>query len=98
MPTSKKGTSHKAQLTSLKRIEGQVRGIIKMVESERYCIDILTQFRAIHSSLNSVEIKILEGHIKGCIKDAFSKKSKTHEAQELLDEVMHVIKRMKKVL
>ena len=52
----------------LNRIEGQVKGIQKMVDEERYCIDILTQISAIRSAINKVGSIILESHIKGFIK------------------------------
>ena len=55
--------NHKRHIASLKRIEGQVSGIIKMVESEKYCIDILNQVKAVKNSISSVERKILETHL-----------------------------------
>ncbi len=54
-------------LTRLNRIEGQVRGIKKMVEEERYCVDILTQVSAINSALNSFNKVLLANHIKSCV-------------------------------
>ena len=51
----------------LNRIEGQVKGIQKMVDEERYCIDILTQISAIRSAINKVGSIILENHIMGCV-------------------------------
>lgn len=58
----------KAKITArLKRIEGQVRGISRMVDEEQYCIDILTQISAVTSSLRSVGMLVLEDHIRGCV-------------------------------
>ena len=58
----------KAKITArLKRIEGQVRGISRMVEEEKYCIDILTQISAVNASLRSVGMLVLEDHIRGCV-------------------------------
>lgn len=54
----------------LSRIEGQVRGIARMVEEERYCIDILTQMQAIKSALKRVEEEILKDHAAHCVEDA----------------------------
>lgn len=54
-------------INRLKRIEGQVRGIGKMVEEERYCVDILTQVSAIQSALNSFNKQLLSNHIKSCV-------------------------------
>lgn len=60
---------YKDLLTRLNRIEGQVRGIKKMVEQERYCVDILTQVSAIQASLNSFNKVLLSEHIKSCVVD-----------------------------
>lgn len=54
-------------LARLRRIEGQVRGIARMVEDDKYCIDILTQISASTSSLRSVGLLVLEDHIRGCV-------------------------------
>jgi DNA-binding FrmR family transcriptional regulator len=52
------------------RIEGQVRGIGKMIEEDRYCIDVLTQINAIQSALDSLSIQLLESHLAGCVQKA----------------------------
>lgn len=54
----------------LNRIEGQVRGVSRMVEDGRYCIDVLTQVRAIKAALNRFEAEMLKGHLNHCIEDA----------------------------
>lgn len=54
-------------LNRLKRTEGQVRGIARMVEEDKYCIDVLTQISAVTASLRSVGLLILEDHIRGCV-------------------------------
>lgn len=54
----------------LKRIEGQVRGVAKMIEEDRYCLDVLTQLRAIRSALVRVETSLLQEHLTHCIEDA----------------------------
>ena len=56
----------------LKRIEGQVRGIARMVEEDRYCIDILTQIRAIHAALRGVEDEVLKDHVEHCVEGAIT--------------------------
>lgn len=62
---------HKAGLLKrINRIEGQVRGIGKMVEGDRYCMDILTQISAIRSALDATAIQILEDHTRGCVSGA----------------------------
>ena len=57
-------------LNRLKRIEGQARGISKMVDEEKYCIDILTQISALSSTLQAVAIGLLDDHLKHCVVDA----------------------------
>jgi DNA-binding FrmR family transcriptional regulator len=59
-----------AIVTRLKRIEGQVRGVIGMIEDERYCIDILTQIDAVRSALARVEDELLKRHAAHCVEDA----------------------------
>ena len=61
---------HNDCLTRLSRIEGQVRGVSKMIDEERYCIDILTQLRAIRAALGKVESEVLKDHADHCIADA----------------------------
>jgi CsoR family transcriptional regulator, copper-sensing transcriptional repressor len=56
----------------LHRIEGQVRGIERMVEEDRYCIDILTQVGAVKTALESLGFEILEDHVAHCVKDALA--------------------------
>ena len=59
----------KKLLNRLRRIEGQVRGVCKMVEEDRYCVDILTQVSAIQSALNAFNKELLAQHIKSCVVD-----------------------------
>ena len=61
-----------ALIKRLHRIEGQVRGIERMVEEERYCIDILTQIAAVSTALESLSVKLLEGHVRHCVADAIA--------------------------
>ena len=56
----------------LHRIEGQVRGIERMVEEERYCIDVLTQISAVSTALESLAVKLLEDHVRHCVADALA--------------------------
>ncbi|MCR2801306.1 metal-sensitive transcriptional regulator [Microbacterium sp. zg-Y818] len=63
-------TDKERYLKRLKRIEGQARGVHKMIDDEKYCIDILTQISALTSALNSVAVGLLEDHLKHCVVDA----------------------------
>jgi DNA-binding FrmR family transcriptional regulator len=79
-----------ALVKRLHRIEGQVRGIERMVEEERYCIDILTQIAATTTALESLAFQILEGHVESCVAGAFSSGDAGEAAaksRELLDAV-----------
>lgn len=64
---NKDGTEYKNLVSRLNRIEGQIRGIKNMVETDRYCIDILTQVSAVQSALNSFNKELLGQHIKSCV-------------------------------
>ena len=86
----KKGTSHTDQLKRLNRIEGQVRGVAKMIEDQRYCTDILTQLRAIKSAIASVEVKVVEQHMKHCLKKALSTNDQV-ESHEIVNEIIGLL-------
>lgn len=75
-------------LTRLSRIEGQVRGVARMVEEDRYCIDILIQMQAIKSALKRVEDQLLKDHSAHCVADAIKSgnaKDQTRKFSELVD-------------
>ena len=59
-----------AHLKRMRRIEGQVRGITKMIESDKYCIDVLTQVAAVNKALEAVALNLLDEHLKHCVTDA----------------------------
>ena len=86
-----KGTDHTKQIDSLKKVEGQIRGIIKMIDDERYCVDILNQFKAVFAALEKVEGNVLEAHIEGCVKNAVIEDDK--KAKNLLDELMTILRK-----
>lgn len=89
-----KGTPHSAEISKLKRIEGQVRGILKMVEDERYCIDILTQIKAVKAALSTVERNIIDDHLNHCVQSALQSKDKTR-ANEVMQEIKDLLKTLK---
>ena len=76
----------------LKRIEGQIRGLQRMIEEEKYCVDILTQVEASRGALKKVALKILDSHINGCVQRAI----KNEEGEEIIDELMDVIEKFSK--
>ena len=70
----------------LKKIEGQVRGIQKMIEEDRYCMDILVQISAIRNALQNVAVPLLESHTRGCVVDAIANQDGEEEKiAELMD-------------
>ena len=79
-------------LTRLKRIEGQARGIHRMVDEEQYCIDILTQISALTSALQGVAVGLLDDHLKHCVADAV--RSGGDVADEKLQEATQAIARL----
>ena len=81
-----------ALITRLHRIEGQVRGIEKMVEDERYCIDILTQIGAVSTALETVAQKLLEEHANHCVAGALASGSR-EEAEEKTRGLLQAVQR-----
>lgn len=73
----------------LRRIEGQVRGIERMIERREYCVDILQQTAALRAAVDSVSLLILEDHVQGCVRTAAEK----GEADKYIDEVLDVVRR-----
>ncbi|GAA0710849.1 metal-sensitive transcriptional regulator [Paraclostridium ghonii] len=90
-----KSNDKEAIIKRLNRIEGQVKGIQKMVEDERYCVDILVQISAIRSAINRVGNIILENHIKGCVSNSI-KEGNTQQSDELISELMETINKFTK--
>ena len=79
----------------LHRIEGQVRGIERMVEEDRYCIDILTQIGAVTTALESLGFKILDEHVNHCVAGALASGDET-EAKAKADELLEAVHRFTK--
>jgi DNA-binding FrmR family transcriptional regulator len=71
----------------LARIEGQVRGVARMVDEDKYCIDILTQVNAVKAALDQVALLLLEDHVKGCVVDAVREGADTEKVDELIGAV-----------
>ena len=82
-------------LNRLRRVEGQVRGIEKMVEDDRYCIDILTQIAATATALESVGLKILEEHTRHCVARALASGDEA-VAREKTEELLAAVQRFSK--
>jgi DNA-binding FrmR family transcriptional regulator len=78
-----------ALLRRLNRIEGQTRGVAKMVGEDRYCVDILTQIAAIQSALDALAMQLLESHTNGCVRSAI----RSGDGEAAVDELMNLVKR-----
>ncbi|GCE45382.1 DNA-binding FrmR family transcriptional regulator [Thermosporothrix hazakensis] len=76
-------------LTRLRRIEGQVRGIQRMVDEDQYCIDILTQIAGAQSALNQVALKLIERHMNHCVTEAIQE----GKGEEKIKEIIQILQR-----
>jgi DNA-binding FrmR family transcriptional regulator len=76
----------------LSRIEGQVRGIARMVEEDRYCIDIVTQVSAVRAALRRLEEEVLRDHVAHCVEHAISSGNKADQRRKI-EELMEVVSR-----
>jgi len=85
----------KSVTTRLRRIEGQVGGLIRMIEGERYCVDVLHQSAAVRAALLKVEEEILRDHVSLCVSDAFTSGSPA-EQRHKVDELVETIGRMRR--
>lgn len=78
----------KNSITRLKRIEGQIKGVQKMIEEKKYCVDILLQISAVYGALRKVGQSILKNHIETCVAEAMAspnEKEKTRKVEELME-------------
>ncbi|MDD4954544.1 MAG: metal-sensitive transcriptional regulator [Candidatus Omnitrophica bacterium] len=89
-------TTHEKQLEYLKKIEGQIRGVSKMIEDKRYCVDIMTQLHSVIGALYRVENEIFKKHIDGCVVGALKGKSERDKEQKI-DEVIALISKFRRV-
>jgi DNA-binding FrmR family transcriptional regulator len=84
-----------ALIKRLHRIEGQVRGIEKMVDDDRYCIDILTQIAAVNTALEAVAFKILDEHVRHCVAGALASGDE-NDAHTKTEELLQAVQRFTK--
>lgn len=82
-----------ACLARLSRIEGQVRGVARMVESDRYCIDVLAQLAAVRAALKGVEEVVLKDHVEHCVEKAI-RSGDPAEQREKMDELLGVLSKL----
>jgi CsoR family transcriptional regulator, copper-sensing transcriptional repressor len=87
--------THEEQLQYLRKIEGQVRGVQRMIQEKKYCVDIITQIHSVIGALHRVESEVFKKHIDGCVVSALKGKSET-EKQKKIDEIVGLIDRFRK--
>ncbi len=80
-------------LGRMKKIEGQSRGIHRMIEEDRYCIDIVQQLTALRAAADRISLLILQSHIEGCVADAIGKQHGEGHVKELMKTLQKVMKR-----
>jgi DNA-binding FrmR family transcriptional regulator len=85
--------SKAAKIKRLNRIEGQVRGLVRMVEDDRYCIDIVTQIEAVRAALRRVEEEVLRDHVAHCVEHAIKSGDKADQRRKVA-ELMDVMGRV----
>ncbi|GAB6138200.1 metal-sensitive transcriptional regulator [Halanaerobaculum tunisiense] len=75
----------------LNRVEGQIRGLKRMIDEDKYCVDVLNQIAAVKGALNKVGMSVLEAHTKGCVTDTIVAKEEQKETDDKIEELMDVI-------
>ncbi len=80
-------------LTRMRKIEGQSKGIQRMIEGDRYCIDIIQQLSALSAACDEVSILILQSHVEGCVANAIREQRGEEHIKELMETIRKAIKR-----
>ncbi len=89
-------TTHEQELAALRKIEGQVRGLQRMIEEGRYCIEIVNQVHAAVNALYRVAEKIFARHLQHCVTDAFAGRSR-REREEKIGEIVEMVRKLHKL-
>jgi len=91
----KDNPSHEKNLIALRRIEGQVRGVQRMIEEKRYCVDVLMQLHSVVGAILSIEDKILKRHLEHCVTSAVRSRSK-RDVETKITEIIQLISQFRK--
>ena len=83
---------HDTLLPRLRRVEGQVRGISRMVAERRYCIDIIQQLTAARKALDQVSLKVMSNHINGCVSESIRRREGAKKINELMQTINRFVK------
>lgn len=88
-------TTHLDEIVPLKRIEGQIRGIQKMIEDKRYCVDILTQLSSVVGAIRRVEENVLNRHLRGCVHQSLISGSR-EDKDKKIEEIIGVLQKFRR--
>lgn len=83
---------HHDLLPRLRRTEGQIRGVIRMVEERRYCIEIIQQLTAVRRALDQVSLHVMKGHVNSCVSEAIRRREGAAKINELMTTIHQFIK------
>lgn len=86
------GVTRQEALTRLKRIEGQIKGIQRMVEEEKYCVDVINQINAVRRALEQVALGVMKRHVDSCVSDAIKKDKAGEKVEELMETIDRFIR------
>ena len=86
------GETQKESLMRLKRIEGQIKGVQRMVEEEKYCVDIINQINAVRRALEQVALGVMKRHVDSCVSDAIKKDKAGEKVEELMETIDRFIR------
>ena len=89
-------TTHKDQIVFLRKIEGQIRGIQKMIDEGRYCVDIITQLHSVVGAILRIEENVFHKHIEGCVISTLKGNSKV-EKQKKINELLGLISKFRRL-
>ena len=81
---------HDSLKPRLSRIRGQIDGIERMIDERRYCVDIINQMKAVQSALKSLEMQVLEGHLRACVRSTFESKN-AFDAEKKIKEIVDLL-------
>jgi DNA-binding FrmR family transcriptional regulator len=87
------GGTKKDVLARVRRVQGQLRGIARMIEEDAYCIDVLTQLQAVSAACDAVGLKLLDDHVRTCVADAVQSADGSHKFDELTAAVRRFARR-----
>ena len=86
--------NHESQLSRLNKIEGQLRGVRKMIEERRYCVEIIDQIKAVRGALDQIQMGVLERHVHHCVRESVDA-GDSGQLEEKVEELVRVLGKMR---